>query len=74
MTQRCSFQPSAHLRPVVNANLDESTLLVVEDAVVGVLPVAVIVELHASREAFWVFGGHQNPAGGKRQQQAQRLG
>lgn len=55
MIERSSFRPSAHLRAVVNANLDESTLLVVEDAVVGVLPVAVVVELHASREAFWVF-------------------
>lgn len=52
---------SVYLCSVVYANLNESTLLVVEYTVVGVLPVTVVVELHASREAFWVFRGHQHP-------------
>lgn len=51
-----------HLRAVVNANLNKATLLIVEDAVVRVLPVSVIVELHASCEALWILGRHQNPA------------
>jgi len=48
--------PTADLRSVVDADLNEATLLVVEDAVVSELPVAVVVELHSPREALRVLG------------------
>lgn len=50
-----------YLCSIVYSNLNESTLLVVEDTVVGILPVAVVVELHASRQALWVLRRHQYP-------------
>lgn len=56
------FLNEIHLCAVVDANLNETTLLIVEDAVVRVLPVPVVVELHASCEALWILGRHQNPA------------
>lgn len=52
-TKACSI--SFYLCSIVYANLNESTLLVVEYAVVGILPVAVVVELHASCQALWVL-------------------
>lgn len=44
-----------YLCSIVYAHLNESALLVVEDAVVGVLPVAVVIELHTSRQALRVL-------------------
>ena len=46
---------SVDLCSVVDADLNKSSLLVVEDTVMSKLPVSVVVELHASCEAFWVF-------------------
>lgn len=46
---------SFYLCSIVYANLNESTFLVVEYAVVGILPVTVVVELHASCQALWVL-------------------
>lgn len=46
---------SGYLCSIVYANLNESTLLVVEYTVVGILPVAIVIELHPSCEALWVF-------------------
>lgn len=50
-----NYKQAAHLRSVVYANLNESTLLIVEYTVVGVLPVPVVVELHSSSEALGIL-------------------
>lgn len=44
-----------YLCSIVYAHLNESALLVVQDTVVGVLPIAVVIELHTSRQALRVF-------------------
>lgn len=53
---------AAHLSSIINADLNQPALLVVKDAVMSVLPVSIIIKLHSSCQAFWVFGWHQNPA------------
>lgn len=53
---------TAHLSSIINSDLNQPALLVVKDAVMSVLPVAIIIKLHSSCQAFWVFRWHQNPA------------
>lgn len=51
-----------YLCSIVNADLNQSTLLIVQNAVMSVFSVAVVIKLNTSRQALGVLRWHQHPA------------
>ena len=46
----------AYLCAIVDSHLNQPGLLVIQNAVMGKLPVSIVIELHTSCQAIWVLG------------------